>query len=187
MKLNHNSFSAKVYRWFFMKTEMPSNLCPYFWELVLAYTLSIPVLVVTAIYEIICMKDQKNKPADTPGERFILGILAWVVLFIIVCLISPIALFWTTPEKDSSLWNLISAGLLVWATVVIVGIIIGIKYLKEKRDTSKFDKRIKGRRSVYDEDGHWIRYEYAEPKPNILLEFIKAKYNKYCPKIEWKR
>ena len=185
MKLNHNSFSAKFYRWFFMQSEMPSNLCPYFWKLVLAYTLSIPVLVVTSIYEIICMKDQKNKPADTPGERFILGILAWVVLFIIVCLISPIALFWTTPEKDSSLWNLITSGILIWIGAIIIGIVLGIKHIKEKRDEAKWKK--KNRHNVYDEHGNWVGYHHEEPKPNILLEFIKAKYNKYCPKIEWKR
>ena len=23
-------------------------------------------------------------------------------------------------------------------------------------------------------------------KPNIIIEFAKAKYNKYCPKIDWK-
>lgn len=28
---------------------------------------------------------------------------------------------------------------------------------------------------------------YEEPTPNILAEFIKAKYNKYCPKIEWNK
>ena len=39
----------------------------------------------------------------------------------------------------------------------------------------------------YDENGNWIPYEdrLTGKRPNIILEFIKAKYNKYCPKIDW--
>jgi hypothetical protein len=29
-------------------------------------------------------------------------------------------------------------------------------------------------------------YKHYEPKPNIIVEMIKAKYKKYCPTIKWK-
>ena len=187
MKLNHNSFSAKVYRWFFMKTEMPSNLCPYFWKLVLAFTLSVPVLIVTAVYELFFIKNQSKKPADSPSERFVLGLLCWPVLFLTVAVLSPILLFWITPENNSILWNLISAGIVTWAIAIIFGIIAGVKHLKEKRDDVKWNNRNSD--NVYDENGNWIPLEdrIIEKKPNLIVEFIKAKYNKYCPKIDWKR
>jgi len=183
MKLNHNSFSAKVYRWFFMKTEMPSNLCPYFWKLVIAFTLAAPILIITAAYELFSIRNQSDKPADSPGERFLFGVIAWVILCICVAVLSPIALFWATPEKDSVLWNLISAGFAVWAGIIIIGISLLYKHLKEKRDDAKWKKR--NRHNVYDEHGNWVGYRHEEPKPNIILEFVKAKYNKYCPKIDW--
>ena len=186
MKLDHNSFSAKVYRWFFMKTEMPGNLCPYFWKLVLAFTLAVPVLIATLVYEILFINNH-DKPADSPGERFFLGLIAWVILCICVAVLSPIVLFWATPEKDSVLWNLISAGFAVWVSIIILGITLLYRHIKEKRDDAKWKNRNEGRQSIYDENGHWVGYRYEEPKPNVLLEFIKAKYNKYCPKIEWNK
>ena len=186
MKLNQNSISAKIYRWFYLKTEMPSNLCPYFWKLVIAYALLIPVLVVTLVYETIYINASRaDKPADSPGERFVLGILAWVLLYLAVAALSPIILLWEIPTKDSWMWNTVSAGFVVWACIIIIGISLLYKHLKEKRDDAKWKKRNEGRQSIYDENGHWVGYRYEEPKPNILIEFIKAKYNKYCPKIDW--
>jgi hypothetical protein len=41
---------------------------------------------------------------------------------------------------------------------------------------------------IWDADGNYVKnpnYEPYEKKPNIIIEFIKAKYNRYCPKIEW--
>ena len=31
MKLNSNSVTARLYRWFYMNDQMPKSLCPYFW------------------------------------------------------------------------------------------------------------------------------------------------------------
>ena len=44
----------------------------------------------------------------------------------------------------------------------------------------------KKRQKRYDEDGNYLPYGGEPKKQNIFIEFIKAKYNKYCPKIDWK-
>ena len=48
MKLNSNSISSKLYRWFYGTKELPNNLCPYFWKLVLAWLVLIP-------YSLVCL------------------------------------------------------------------------------------------------------------------------------------
>jgi predicted membrane protein len=55
-------------------------------------------------------------------------------------------------------------GLLLDIVLILIGIYFAIKYLVDKN-----------------------KYERMEnPKSNsIVTEFVKAKYNKYCPKIDW--
>ena len=39
---------------------------------------------------------------------------------------------------------------------------------------------------IYDENGNYIPLPERTPKqPSILVSFIHASYNKYCPKIDW--
>lgn len=181
MKLDQNSFSAKLYRWFFMTAEMPSNLCPYFWKLVLAFVLAIPVLLATLFYQILYFRKSFPEPADSPLERFFIGLFLWGMLFLAFCSLSPLVLIWFTPEEKSLLWNVIGSGFAVWASGAVIGIWVLIKHLKEKKDDRKY------RKNSYDKNGNWIPYEdrIKEKRSNILVEFFKAKYNKYCPKIDW--
>ena len=76
-----------------------------------------------------------------------------------------------------------ATGFATWFGALILGIAMLYKYFLEKRDEAKW-KRMKNN---YDENGNWIPYEdrLTGKRPNIILEFIKAKYNKYCPKIDW--
>jgi hypothetical protein len=66
---------------------------------------------------------------------------------------------------------------MLWFVILVVGsyhLIKGIyEYIREKNHEKKFK---------YDENGYRI---YPEPKVNIVKEFVKAKYHKYCPRIEW--
>jgi hypothetical protein len=45
----------------------------------------------------------------------------------------------------------------------------------------RYQKRLEER---WDENGNYVPRK--EDKPNIIIEFVKAKYNRYCPKITWK-
>ncbi len=69
---------------------------------------------------------------------------------------------------------LIVGGCLIWAGLVVIGIIEGVKHLREYTTTND---------SYYDEQqDKWV---VKKTKVNMTAEFIKAKYNKYCPKIDW--
>jgi hypothetical protein len=166
MKLNKNSISAKLFRWFYGTKELPTNLCPYFWKLVMAYVFVIPLFIISFPY-IIIDKNSCNKSLDS---RIWLGFVFWIIFpASIVCLIaalSPIMLFWYTPVEDSSLEILIICGLLTWAVGLTIGVMWFIHHLGEK---------IKERRNL----------PKKEKRSNIIVEMVKATYYKYCPKIDW--
>jgi hypothetical protein len=162
MKLNKNSISAKLFRWFYGTRELPTNLCPYFWKLVMAYVFAIPLFIISLPY-VIVDKDSCN---ESLGNRFGLGIACWFGLFLLITALTPIMLFWYTPVKDSLLETLIHCGFLVWLAGLTIGIIRFIHYLGEK---------IKERRNL----------PKKEKRSNIIVEMVKATYYKYCPKIDW--
>jgi hypothetical protein len=168
MKLNKNSISAKLFRWFYGTSELPTNLCPYFWKLVMAYVFVIPLFIISFPYIII----DKNSCNESLGHRIGLGFVCWIIFSAsIVCLIaalSPIMLFWYTPVKGSFLKSLIEIGFAAWAGGLIIGVSSFIYYLGKKIKERK-------RRNLPKE----------EKRSNIIVEMVKATYYKYCPKIDW--
>ena len=162
MKLNKNSISAKLFRWFYGTSELPTNLCPYFWKLVMAYVFAIPLFIISLPYVII----DKDSCNESLGSRIGLGFVCWVILFLLITALTPIMLFWHTPVKDSLLETLIEIGVFTWITGLIIGIMWFIHHLGEK---------IKERRNLPKE----------EKRSNIIVEMVKATYYKYCPKIDW--
>lgn len=177
MKLNSNSISSKLYRWFYGTNDLPNNLCPYFWKLVLAWLVLIPYSLVslpTIIMEL-CDKDYKYTDNST-GKRIGVGVLCYFLLYCIGCALTLIGWFFITPEKDSFYMFAGTVGGIVWFTAIIIGSVEGIKVLKEWNYK---------RKRKYDENGRRIWGEPKEPKTYLIIEFTKAKYNKYCPKIDW--
>jgi predicted membrane protein len=63
---------------------------------------------------------------------------------------------------------------------LIFGIIILFKFYFDK-------KRDNRRKTIWSssEQDYILNPDYRGDTPNLLIEFIKAKYNKYCPKIDW--
>ena len=162
MKLNKNSISAKLFRWFYGTSELPTNLCPYFWKLVMAYVFAIPLFIIPLPYVII----EKSSSIESLNSRIWGGFVCWVILFLLITALTPIMLFWHTPVKDSLLETLIEIGVFTWITGLIIGIMWFIHHLGEK---------IKERRNLPKE----------EKRSNIIVEMVKATYYKYCPKIDW--
>jgi len=166
MKLNKNSISAKLFRWFYRTSELPTNLCPYFWKLVMAYVFAIPVFIISLPY-VIVDKDSRN---ESLGNRIGLGIVCWFGLFLLIAALTPIMLFWHTPVKGSLLETLIHCGFLVWAVGLFIGVMWFILYLGEKIKERKWERR---------------NLPKKEKRSNIIVEMVKATYYKYCPKIDW--
>jgi hypothetical protein len=162
MKLNQKSLSAKLYRWFYKTDTMPANLCPYFWRLVTAVILSPLLAIYTLPYEII---NYKHSRRDTYGDILGESLAYWFFIAAIICMISTLSLFYYTPDEDSLLMVMIVFGFCVWTALIIVGITWSIFNTKEYLKSKKSDD---------------------EKTDNIIVEMVKAKYHKYCPKIDWK-
>jgi hypothetical protein len=173
MKLNINSTSAQLYRWFYSTTQMPQSLCPYFWKLVLMWVFILPYTILSLPVILMDLKDPERR---TTGERAGVGFIMYFMLGMLICMLSWIGAFFAEPVKDGVWFHMLLAGALGWIVVIVFGGIEFYKWAKEKWEN---------RNVKYDEDGYRI-WTKPEPKqPSIIAEFVKAKYNKYCPKIDW--
>jgi hypothetical protein len=173
MKLNINSISAQLYRWFYATQQMPESLCPYFWKLVLMWVFIVPYTILSLP---VILMDRKDPERRTTGERAGMGVIIWFILFMLISMLSWIGLFFIEPVKDSTWLHILIVGGIGWGFSIVIGATEGYKALKEWN----YRRKIK-----YNEDGYRIWDEPTEKHPSIIKEFIKAKYNKYCPKIDW--
>jgi hypothetical protein len=177
MKLNQNSISSKLYRWFYGTNVLPNNLCPYFWKLVLVWLVLIPYSLVCTPVIIVELIDKDYKYNDnSTGKRIGFSVLIYFMLFCISSMLSVIGLLFITPEKDTFYMFMVTLGIMIWAAAIVIGVIEGVKALKEWNYSRKIN---------YDENGRRIWGEPKEQKTYLVVEFAKAKYNKYCPKIDW--
>jgi hypothetical protein len=119
------------------------------------------------------LKDPDNK---TMGERAGVGFIIYFILGMLICMLSWIGTFFAVPVKDSVWLHMLVAGALGWVAAIIFGAVGLFKWSKEK---------LENRHVKYDEDGFRIWDKPREKQPSIITEFVKAKYNKYCPKIDW--
>jgi hypothetical protein len=178
MKLNKNSFTSRLYKWFYGVSEyqgLPNNLCPYFWKVVLMYLTIIPYTLFSIPVVVYDLFDKQYKNGErTTGERLGISAGVYIGLFVLATLISAILALFIKVEKDTLFEFLVVGGCLFWAGLTVVGVIEGVKHLREYTTTDK---------GYYDTtEDKWV---VKKTKVNMTTEFIKAKYNKYCPKIDW--
>ena len=177
MKLNSNSISSKLYRWFYGTKELPNNLCPYFWKLVLAWLVLIPYSLVCIPVILHELFDKTYQVTDnSTGKRIGYSFFIYAILFFIFSMLSTIGWFFVLPEKDSFYEFMGTIGFLIWAISIFIGVIEGYKAYNEWN----YRRKIK-----YDENGDRIYNQPTEEKTYLVVEFAKAKYSKYCPKIDW--
>jgi hypothetical protein len=180
MELNRNSISARVYRNFYETSKMPESLCPYFWKLVAAWPVTIlffPLILPFLIGDKITKSQDNNGRMPFPAQAFT-GLIVYLALYLIFCVGVTISSFWLTYSKDSSWYGRYLVGWIGIVSTIIYLIIYGIMEWRNKIRIKKIESR-------YDAEGNYI-HSVEEEKPNIIIEFFKAKYNKYCPKIDWK-
>ena len=169
MKINYNSLSAKMFRYFYTTDTMPTNLCPYFWKLLVAMILFVPYYVLTIPTKVLNFGD-----ADTNKEHIARSIIIWVLVFTVCCTlfaIGTLVLDVYYDENTSPLLYFIQyigfTGLVLLGCVLVAVIIV---FFEKKYND------IMGSRG---------RKPRKEPKPNLIVEFLKAKYHRYCPQITW--
>lgn len=175
MKLNQNSPSAKLYRWFYGTEVMPTNLCPYFWKLAVAYIFALPVAIWTFPYTISYIDDDNR---ETIGQRLGISLLGWIIIALAVCMISVFGIFFKIPEQDTPYFTSVIIGFACWGCALVIVIKESVDRLQEKYRDRKYRER---RRR---QNGELI---IKERKPSLIVEMIKAKYNKYCPQINWEK
>ena len=166
MNLNYNSVSSKIYRDFYNTQVMPESLCPYFWALLLA----IPVSIILAPFHL-PGRVISNKLVENSNFfiKSLCGIIAYILIFSILSIIVFILSAFTVFYKGSLLYDMYTIGLL-WIFSLIVFIIVAVIF--ELVDRIKYARRFNKSTRNTESD-------------NIIKEFIKAKYNKHCPKITW--
>jgi hypothetical protein len=108
------------------------------------------------------------------GERLGISFGVYFALWLLVAVITTIVGLFVKIEPKS-FWEFTQLlGYLIWFIAIIVGAVEGFKYLREYSTTDK---------------GYWDytqdKWVVKKAKVNLTTEFIKAKYNKYCPKIDW--
>ncbi len=161
MELNKNSFSAKLYRWYFNEYEMPTNLCSYFWALVLAY-ITTPLFFLFAIPALILAAVDKDDDFEVRSTGYIwkafIGFVIWVLVFFLICMVWVVIKWFSLSIPKP----ITAVGVVGWGLTTLITLIVFVERWKEKR-------------------------RYGKPKePSVIWEFIKAKYHKYCPQIKWK-
>jgi hypothetical protein len=185
MKLNKNSTSAKLYRWFYKTDTMPTNLCPYFWKLVTAVILSPFLAILTLPYEIV-YSNIKYKSYKLYDDMIVRSLALWLVIYCIVCMVSSLGLVFFSVSDGLLLKKMMIIGLFLWIMVIVVGVGYGI--IKIIKYTNK-----KIVRFIKNKMGHTQQINYidinkivTEKTDSIIIEMVKAKFHKYCPKIDWK-
>jgi hypothetical protein len=178
MKLNKNSVTSRLYKWFYGVSEykgLPNNLCPYFWKVVLMYITIIPYTLFSIPVVVYDLFDKQYENGDrSTGQRLGVSFGVYFGLLLLTGVITSIAGLFVKIEPKS-FWEFCQfLGCMIWAIAIIVGTIEGVKYLREwsTRDDGYYDTT----------QDKWIT---KKTKVNMTAEFIKAKYNKYCPKIDW--
>lgn len=119
MNLNKQSISARGYKYFYNTHQLPDNLCPYFWKLVIAWIFIIALL---PFHIFASLFNKFNCFSDN-----IIDTIKFITLAIILgAMVSPILLFWYAFDKGGLLPILISLGGAI-DMLVIIGLLVVLK------------------------------------------------------------
>ncbi len=165
MRYNMQSRPAKLYKWFYGLTEekLPQSFCTYGRNFIILVLTIIP-FTIFCIPAIIWGKIAKNDDITAPEVRLFCSGLVYAIIIAVFCMILGLGLLLGVQyEPDSVYQDLAECGA-IYGTALIVG---GVIYF-----TRKLLKKRQSKPSV-------------QPEPSIFIEYIKAKKQKICPRIEW--
>lgn len=172
MKASKNSLHSKLYQFFYNKKVLPNNLCPYFWKLVIATILILPLFIIQLPSRIEnLIKKEYRHQWDHAG---------WgILLYLLLCsyLVFSYATFeWIKAMLHCYSYNSNAAMAGCILNLIVVTILLCIAGWQTGKRMGKRSAEIEREQS---------EKPPVEKKPSIIIEFIKAKYHKYCPTIEW--
>lgn len=166
LQSNYNSWHARIYKYFYNidNNELPDNLCAYFYKSLFSILLFIPY----ALFEI-PSRVFPDVGRNTNVNKIFRGLVFYFGIFLIISFfIKIIEIFYYDFNLHPKLDKCIILGFSMVCIIIMFGIFVLIGYLFKTIKNKFFHKHNESQ------------------KTNLLLEFIKAKKNKYCPKIEWK-
>jgi len=159
MKASKNSFHVWLYQFTYM-ASFPLNLCPYFWKLVWAVVIFVPnfLLQLPMIVANIFVKDYAHGCGERREDSTVFYIGA-----IVLAIYMTFTYHWVMAMLNAYSYNSVLANI---GWIMNAGFLAGVV--------------ISGVMKL-----NWKKKRFADKKTNIIIEFAKAKYYKYCPEIEW--
>ena len=165
MKIKTNSIHAKIYR-FVYSSDLPMNLCPYFWSLIWAIVVFIPDLIIklpVLLWNLTTDTNQKTEKKEQRGIGFAVYVLTGIFILWIISTYNLIK-YWFNCYSYNNQFAEIGG----FINIIFMFIILVILYAAYDYEIGEFKDSL-----------------LNKSENNIIIQFIKAKYNKYCPKIDW--
>lgn len=164
MELKLNSISTRLYLWFYtiLPSELPQSLCPYFWKLLWMIFLIIPYTLLGLPAHIYYRNENIKWDRTKSLDKLSFGLFGYVGLIFLGSILIYFIGFFMSYEPKSILFNFSNLGetiSILLGILSILGLICwGIFYINDNSSINN----------------------------SIPITFIKAKYNKYCPRITFK-
>lgn len=157
MELDKNSLLAKYVKWFTLK-NLPNNFCAFFW-------LSLFSIIISPVMFLFWL-------AEFFAEKIGMDVYDWEQRILVSSGALTVAVILSV-----IVFSCINYPVYVFSAIAAIALIIFFVYHWHNYTYNKKQKRI---HDMYNST------EYQKPiRKNILVEFIKAKKQKYCPIIEW--
>jgi len=171
MLINKNNFLIRLYRWTYAvsekKLEQQNNLCPIFWRMLISLIFLVPNLVFGLPAHIITYVTKEAYYDTKMWIKYIISLLVYIILFFLLELVLSIIVYFRNVEllgmrvKDAKV-------ILIWVIATIIMFTIAI--LAYRLSTQMIKRK---------------NHNGTNKSKSILIEGVKAWYNKYCPKITW--
>lgn len=188
MKLNETGFLAKYYGNFYNTLNKPNNLCAYFWKLLIAlicYPFIFPIFHLNNLMYPIYEKDEKNPYNKCNRSPIALGIFINIMFGMVGMLVNN--LYFGDIAHHMGVFKTYCNGFLTITLIVIV--VVGIFKLIKLIPTTPKPELTYDEEVIKYQEKNLKRYErkmkWQQSFIYLTWEFIKAKKNDYCPRIEW--
>jgi amino acid transporter len=147
---------------------------------VLMYLTILPIMVFVWPHTLLIEQPwNKRKYSENWSNLARIGValVIWVAFYVFFIIITTPFLYFQNLAANSYWYDQRNLGYFFWVIIFIALIYSLVRFsfifIKEKRKERLYKKSPTG------------DYKPKEPQKNLIIEFIKAKYNKLCPKIDW--
>ena len=179
--LNTNGILSKYYRWYYKTTELPENLCPYFWRLLYAIIMMPFAFIEAALVKILLLIDIRE-----PGRldnRIFGPIISTIIMYCILYLILVILSMFIFPFMLLFGYRLDPEGVQIAYFIgnsAIVGYVFSLIFAIYRINQFRIRHMLKENNDTESKIKSKTKYN------SLMISMIKASYKKICPKIEWK-